>query len=1073
MIGGKLDRWLFQRGQTSDGPRLDDLKVQISSYGLPIPIVWGRFRVAGVLMWATDIREVREEREEGDITIVTYSYFSDFAVGICRGPIERLQKIWADGKLIWDLSVGNTGVVSIDGLNFRVYYGDETQLPDPTIEEAEGDGMVPAFRGLSYIVFDDLALEKFGNRIPNLNFEVFTEAQDTQSYLPVDGTDTGSNSDSIMVNPARPTELIYTNNMIWFRVDMVQGLLLFRVDHTFLDIPFNATSIGDFDIDENGIIYTSRLDGSLNFHYQTLDSTDFDPLIDVTVGPQVTNGRSRFCVSLSFLYAIKIGGSIVYVVERESLTLIGGPAQIGAPFAGASYHMLCKGRGQQVWAVASHPTLPGSNSCIISLFNGPFGPTTHFDVTANFRGSTCFIAYDLQTNQVIVATDNDFAVGGNPATIAFFDGTSLAFLGRILAPSLFGGKTYSDFHRGVVNGFLYYSDQTHFRRIDVGNRTLDRTWNVPVGFVAMNGGGVYDPITHSYFQAGGDPAVSPKAIVKVPLDRGSALPVKLFQIVRDICEEDGLDPLNELNTAALTDDVPGYLVNERMPGRSAIEPLMAAYFFDGVESDGVIKFPKRGGSSIVTIPETDLAAHAVDTDRPQELVTKRQQELELPVRVEVMYADYDAEYDTGLQSERRLITRSDSILTFRFSLALTRDMAKQIAVKHLGLAWASRTTHSFSIPRGYLDLDPADVITVTEGGGTHIVRIDSVVSLKDGLLQLEATNEDSSAYISDAIGVPIPDGGDPIEFEGPTILLIADTSLTNQAYDRPGTLVATTGLTPSWRGAQLFRSTDGVTWNPWSTSLVDATVGRAIGVLANPPDPNVWDEGSTITVRLDDNEDSLSNKTELEVLNGANLALLGSELIQFKNAVESSAGSWLLSGLLRGRYGTDWATSTHVTHEPFILLDNDVIFADLPLADFQQLRYLRAQSLGEPSGAGQVVQFTSQMRNLKPLSPEHIKGARHSPATNDWTITWKRRTRVLGDWRDLVDVPLGETTEAYQVDIMNGAVVVRTISVATQSATYTAAMQTSDWGSVQTTITCNVYQISAEIGRGYVRTATL
>jgi hypothetical protein len=255
-------------------------------------------------------------------------------------------------------------------------------------------------------------------------------------------------------------------------------------------------------------------------------------------------------------------------------------------------------------------------------------------------------------------------------------------------------------------------------------------------------------------------------------------------------------------------------------------------------------------------------------------------------------------------------------------------------------------------------------------------------------------------------------------------------------------------------------------------SLLDATIGRATTVLANPPDPQVWDEGSTVTVRLDDDSDALANATEAAVLNGANLAILGDELIQFKNAVESSASSWALTGLLRGRYGTDWACGTHVSHERFVMLDSKVLFADLPLADFQQLRYFRAQSLGEPAGSGAVLPFTSQMRNLLPLSPAHLTAARNIPSANDWTLGWKRRTRVNGDWRDLVDAPLGEDSESYTIEIMNGSVVVRTATSAAQSFVYTSAMQVSDWGSNQSTITYKVYQMSAQVGRGYVTQGT-
>ena len=59
-------------------------------------------------------------------------------------------------------------------LDFTLYLGTEDQLPDPTIESYETAGTVPGFRGLAYIVFQRFRLERFGNRIPNFTFEIYS-----------------------------------------------------------------------------------------------------------------------------------------------------------------------------------------------------------------------------------------------------------------------------------------------------------------------------------------------------------------------------------------------------------------------------------------------------------------------------------------------------------------------------------------------------------------------------------------------------------------------------------------------------------------------------------------------------------------------------------------------------------------------------------------------------------------------------------------------------------------------------------------------------------------------------------
>jgi len=73
-------------------------------------------------------------------------------------------------------------------------------------------------------------------------------------------------------------------------------------------------------------------------------------------------------------------------------------------------------------------------------------------------------------------------------------------------------------------------------------------------------------------------------------------------------------------------------------------------------------------------------------------------------------------------------------------------------------------------------------------------------------------------------------------------------------------------------------------------------------------------------------------------------------------------------------------------------------------------------------------------------------------------------------------VPLGEDSEAYEVDILDGATRKRTLQVATPSALYTAAQQTADWGSVLVsgqTLSIRIHQLSALIGRGAGRSVTL
>jgi hypothetical protein len=100
----------------------------------------------------------------------------------------------------------------------------------------------------------------------------------------------------------------------------------------------------------------------------------------------------------------------------------------------------------------------------------------------------------------------------------------------------------------------------------------------------------------------------------------------------------------------------------------------------------------------------------------------------------------------------------------------------------------------------------------------------------------------------------------------------------------------------------------------------------------------------------------------------------------------------------------------------------------------------------------------------KPYSVVRAKAVKES--NGDFSITWVRRTRISGGWRDFVDVPLSETSEKYEVVIFDGSTEKMVINANIQSATYTSAQQVADFGSTQSNITFKVYQISGDVGRG-------
>jgi hypothetical protein len=154
-----------------EAPRLKELAVTTSSYGQPIPRQHGRMRAAGTIIWATDLVEHKDKQggKKGQPSITTYAYSTSFAVALSSRPILGVGRIWADGNLLR----GEAGDLKAAGI-MRIHTGRGDQTPDPLIAAAHGADC-PAFRDCAYAVFEDLALETFGNRIPALSFEVIAD----------------------------------------------------------------------------------------------------------------------------------------------------------------------------------------------------------------------------------------------------------------------------------------------------------------------------------------------------------------------------------------------------------------------------------------------------------------------------------------------------------------------------------------------------------------------------------------------------------------------------------------------------------------------------------------------------------------------------------------------------------------------------------------------------------------------------------------------------------------------------------------------------------------------------------
>lgn len=279
----------------------------------------------------------------------------------------------------------------------------------------------------------------------------------------------------------------------------------------------------------------------------------------------------------------------------------------------------------------------------------------------------------------------------------------------------------------------------------------------------------------------------------------------------------------------------------------------------------------------------------------------------------------------------------------------------------------------------------------------------------------------------------------------------------------------------TWGGATVYVSSDsGASYSSLATITAESTMGYTTDALGDFAGGNIPDELNHVNVVL--NQGSLSSTDFAGLLGGTNMAVLGDEILYFRTATLEANGSYTLTGFLRGRRGSEYAMSTHAAADRFVLVNHATLvrIAQATL-DIGVAKLFKPVSSGGSLAGTTAQAFTNLGTGLKPYAPVHLGGGRN--AAGDLTINWVRRNRIDGAWRDSVDVPNSESSEAYEVEIYSDgtyATLKRTISgISAQTTTYLTATQSTDFGSPQTTVYFKVYQMSAAVGRGHAASGSV
>lgn len=1164
LIGSTVGSLLFPPelpDVTVTGPRLGDRSVSTSKYGSPIPRCYGTLRLGGEVVWIENnkVREVKKVKTttsggkggggEQKQTTITYNYYGTFRVNFAVGEATDVLKIWADTKLIYD-KLGSSGatpyslteeqkaynafVTAITGgqeksgmslqtprqLKMRFYPGTENQKKDDAEVADRGDA--PAYRGIASIVFDNMPLKKFGNRIPSITAMVsFTTAK---TYL---GETVVFNSSRANFDGERMAFDPY-RNYLYIQNSGSDGMSRISIPSMVEDFWVSDTELRELfptRTDPIKILAVDPVSGDIFGRYGSANNTpivkiDGDSLRMIEAFP------SDFSTSI---VGQNQTGSFAYT-DFATVAICNGPSGGTKSFlltaslfddAGildVSDMSYVWGSGQSVDEATVDQTFVGeqglgftdcwwaaSNSSQLSLYKTAvkYDGYTPADLTLMARitpsnvaafasddddfsditsfSDTSLWSYDPDNDQLIggvKASANNFIIAINASSGA------INWIRRTAGNTLWSGKlgdrsqdlsVTSDFIVSYSNEILSINKATGEVTYSVDNTNSVDTYDTG----AWSSGWIVLPYLNAVVGKPSD--LLDASLIYLPRSTGSATSVK--DVVDDIQMAAGVDISLIDNTDLASINTIGYMVTRQSEARAALQPLQTAYFFDIIESDWQIKGLRRGKASVASITQSKL----MDVTDGDPFPIDRSLDIEVPMRVGVQHIDPFRDFDSNNQLAKRIIKPDPTVystneINIQLPIVMGPNEAAQTAEKILYSAWVERESYNYQLPQEYLKLDPADVTIVTlDDGNVYENKIFESIIGADYSIKIKAVKHDSEIYTSTATG----DSGwyNPQVIEDAdnrTELKVHDLPLLNDAHDQArqrsvvylqaGPLKG--GVT--WQGCNIFQSTNaGATWTFVGEVVEPMSYGSVIDAVAAPPNGAfAIDDDTQITLWFRNQEGELSSISDDELLAGEdNLILIGNELINFRDVTDNGNGSYTISHLMRGRRGTDVYCDSHVNYEKFYIIeDNSMTAVTLTTGQINTAMQFKAVGYGLNFEEISPVYVTPTGADLKPYAPIHAVRTDDNPTTGDITISWERRTRINGDWNNGTGTtPLEEDTESYEVDILDasGGNVVQTLTSTTTSVEYDSADVTYDFGTAPTTLYCRIYQMSAQVGRGF------
>jgi hypothetical protein len=962
-IGGAVDPEVIK------GPSIGDVIDQTSLEGGPRPFVYALSKpLAGNIIAQGPPRIVRrrESQGKGGPKVETESVYRTYAIGIGEGEVSFVQ-VWRNGQLVYDIL--QDLVTDEDNANFlqhaRFFSGSFDQTPSPDLETILGVGTTPAHRGTAYMVMADEDLTDLRGAIPQWTFRVQRCAASQASLLAISN---GGNDPTHQV--MRSTD---------------------GANFEIIETPVNTNAPGE------GFLWTGLV------HSRALGIT-----IAVCADGHTDGMKSLDAGATWEVLASHVGSQWAAVARSDELGLF--------------------------VAVRPHATQ--------AIMTSPDGDTwTLRDTPATFingraiafcEASGLFIAGQIAVGSSNIITSPDGITWTARATPINNSVSEIAARGlRVFAVSVAnttliessdGGFTWSSRQTGAPFGMadVVFSNLSNDRALGVGTSgiaycdsfgdfsevvdLLDTHWSGVCysetfgGFYATSTAGTgSDPDDiHCVKMPDGFNAVVPidlpsscwgqnwAKIIAIDASQAGECSFSVAEVVTDICARASLAAslidVSELEELTCR----GFVVTNTYPAFAALKALSEIFFFDPVDSDGIVKFVRRGGNSVDTITEDEMLDDEQDIEQ-----SRRSDAIQVPRVLHINYHDVAGGIATDKQTnERSGDRRAKGEMSVQSAVLMNANEAAQVvAIHHKVMIEDQRGELKFCLPDSFIGLTPSDNVIVQWQQRSIRARINKS-DIHDGYQELVCYYDRQSAYTSNVEGIPAaPQTPPPSSVVGPTLIQPLDIHILRDADDNIGLLyyVAVSGVLQAWQGALVELSLDGgANYIESESTRSSSVMGELITPLGDHP-AAFADEVNTVTIRIDTPFADLTQTDLTGMMNGLNLAIIGDELVQFANADEVVEGTWQLSLLLRGRKGTQ--SAAHVVGERFVLLDPSTLHTiPASLADIGRAITFRATSFGTSAETGTVVTMSYTGRSQSEREPAYLMAHRDG---DDAIVSWQ------------------------------------------------------------------------------------